>query len=161
MSEYCEYHKLTNLLVLSPMFSSVLHLALISVERFAAMKYTFRYLTIFTGLRLKIAVVSTWVFPFFLPILGSLSINLGFISNVVTVIALLVNIFYDTFLSFIGLLCNPSSRETNQMWTDFTTSCCRIRKGEESSENYQDNNYGFACTSFPPVYVCIFLDPLF
>ena len=115
VSEYCEYHKLTNLLVLSPMFSSVLHLALISVERFAAMKYTFRYLTIFTGLRLKIAVVSTWVFAFFPPILGSLSINLGFISNVVTVIALLVNIFYDTFLSFIGLLCNPSSRETNQM----------------------------------------------
>ena len=27
-SEYCEYHKLTNLLVLSPIFASVLHLAL-------------------------------------------------------------------------------------------------------------------------------------
>ena len=114
-SEYCRYQKLTNNLVLSPIFSSVLHLALISVERFVAMKYTFRYLTIFTGLRLKIAVVSTWVFAFFPVILGSLSINLGFISNVVTVIALFVNIFYDTFLSFFGLLCNPSSRETNQM----------------------------------------------
>ena len=97
MSEYCEYHKLTNLLVLSPMFSSVLHLALISVERFVAMKYTFRYLTIVTGLRLKIAVVSAWVFAFFPVILGSLSKNLGFISNVVSVIVLFVNIFFILF----------------------------------------------------------------
>ena len=97
VSEYCEYHKLTNLLVLGPMFSSVLHLALISVERFVAMKYTFRYLTVFTGLRLKIAVVSTWVFAFFPAILRSLSKNLGFISNVVSMIVLFVNIFLILF----------------------------------------------------------------
>ena len=96
-SEYCEYHKLTNLLVLSPIFASVLHLALISIERFVAMKYTFRYLTFFTGLRLKIAVVSTWVFAFFPAILGSLSKTLGFISNVVSMIVLFVNIFLILF----------------------------------------------------------------
>ena len=64
--------------------------------------------------------------------------------------------FFDTFLSFIGLLLNPSSRETNQMWTDFTRSCCRIRKGEKSSENYQDNYDGVACISFPPFLYVVF-----
>ena len=92
--EYCRYHKLTNLLVFSPIFASVLHLTLISIERFVALKYTFRYMTIFTGLRLKIAVVSSWVFAFFPAILGSLSKEqkLGFISNVVSVMVLFLGI---------------------------------------------------------------------
>jgi len=47
-----------------PIFASVLHLTLISIERFVALKYTFRYVTIVTGLRLKIAVVSSWVSHF-------------------------------------------------------------------------------------------------
>ena len=97
LPEYCGYHKLTNLLVLSPIFASVLHLALISIERFVAMKYTFSYVTIVTGFRLKIAVVSSWVFAFFPAILQSLSKNLGFISNVVSVIVLFVNIFLIVF----------------------------------------------------------------
>ena len=97
LSEYCGYHKLTNLLVLSPIFASVLHLALISIERFVAMKYTFSYVTIVTGFPLKIAVVSSWVFAFFPAILQSLSKNLGFISNVVSVIVLFVNISLIVF----------------------------------------------------------------
>ena len=64
LSEYCQYHKLTNLLVLVPIFASVLYLTLINIERFIAIKYTFRYITIVTGLRLKIAVVGSWVFAF-------------------------------------------------------------------------------------------------
>ena len=62
LSEYCRYHKLSNFLVLIPMFASVLHLTLISIERFVALKYTFRYITIVTGLRLKVAVVGSWTF---------------------------------------------------------------------------------------------------
>ena len=54
LSEYCRYHKLTNLLVLVPIFASVFN-----IERFIAIKYTFRYITIVTGLRLKIAVVGS------------------------------------------------------------------------------------------------------
>ena len=33
LSEYCGYHRLINLLVLGPIFASVFHLALISIER--------------------------------------------------------------------------------------------------------------------------------
>ena len=57
LPEYCGYHKLTNILVLIPIFASVLHLALISIERFVAMKYTFSYVTIVTGFRLKIVLL--------------------------------------------------------------------------------------------------------
>ena len=62
LSEYCRYHKLTNFPVLIPIFASVFDLTLISIERFVPMKYTFRYITIVTGLRLKAAVVGSWVF---------------------------------------------------------------------------------------------------
>ena len=97
LSEYCRYHKLTNLLVLCPIFASVLHLTLISIERFVAMKYTFRYITIVTGLRLKIAVVSSWVFAFCPVILRSLSEKLEFISSVVAVMVLFLNILLILF----------------------------------------------------------------
>ena len=56
-----------------PIFASVLHLTLISIELFVAMKYTFRYLTIVTGPPLKIAVVSSWVIACCPAILRSLS----------------------------------------------------------------------------------------
>ena len=92
LSEYCGYHKLTNLLVLCPIFASVLHLTLISIERFVVLKYTFRYITIVTGLRLKTAVVSSWFFAFCPAILRSLSEKLEFISGVAAVIVLFLNI---------------------------------------------------------------------
>ena len=93
LSEYCRYQKLTYLLGYSPIFASFFHLTLISIERFVAMKYTFRHMTIVTGLRLKIAVVSSWVFAFYPAILQSVSEELGFfISNVVSVMLLFLNI---------------------------------------------------------------------
>ena len=55
------------------------------------MKYTFRYITIVTGLRLKIAVVSSWVFAF------CLSKKLEFISGVVAAIVLFLNILLIIF----------------------------------------------------------------
>jgi len=97
LSEYCQYHKLTYHLGYSPIFASVFHLTLISIERFVAMKYTFRYVTIVTGLRIKIAVVSSWVFAFYPAILQSLSEELGFISNVVSVTLLFLSISFIVF----------------------------------------------------------------
>ena len=82
LSEYCRYHKLANFLLLIPIFASLLHLTLISIERFVAIKYTFRYITIVTRLRLKIAVVSSWVFASFPAVLRSLFVELEFISGI-------------------------------------------------------------------------------
>ena len=71
--EYCRYHKESHLIFGIPIYASLFHLTLISVERFEAMKYTFRYETIFTESRLKIAVVSSWVIACCPAILQSLS----------------------------------------------------------------------------------------
>ena len=59
--EYCRYYEETRLIYFIPLFASLFHLTLISIERFVAIKYTFRYVTIVTEFRLKIAVVSCWV----------------------------------------------------------------------------------------------------
>ena len=57
LPEYCQYHKLTHLMFMIPILASLFHLTLISIERFLAIKYTFRYMTIVTGFRLKRGVV--------------------------------------------------------------------------------------------------------
>jgi len=81
--EYCRYHKESHLIFGIPIYASLFHLTLISVERFEAMKYTFRYETIFTESRLKIAVVSSWVIACCPGILQSLSEEFEIIIRVV------------------------------------------------------------------------------
>ena len=71
--EYCRYHKETYLIFWIPIRASLFHLALISLERFVAMKHTFRYVTLVTEFRLKMAVVSSWVIACCPAILQSLS----------------------------------------------------------------------------------------
>ena len=61
LTEHCRFLQETNSMFMIPPFASLFHLTLISTERFVALKYTFSYMTIVTGLRLKIAVVSSWV----------------------------------------------------------------------------------------------------
>jgi len=71
--EYCRYYEQTHLIFSIPLFASMCHLTLISIERFVAMKYTFRYGTIVTEFRLKMAVVSSWVIACCPPILERFS----------------------------------------------------------------------------------------
>ena len=59
--EYCRYYNDSHLIYVIPILASLYHLTLISIERFVGIKYTFRYVTIVTGLRLKIAVVGSWI----------------------------------------------------------------------------------------------------
>ena len=161
LSEYCGYHKLTNLLVLSPIFASVLHLTLISIERFVALKYTFRYVTIVTGLRLKIAVVSSWVFAFCPAILGSLSKELAFISNVVAVMVLFVNISLIVFChSSVYFVTRRHEKQikceqvTRQAAADFA-------KEKKALKTTRIIIMALLVCLFPPLYVCILLVPLF
>ena len=73
LTEYCRYHKETYLIFWIPIRTSLYHLTLISIERFVAMKNTFRYMTIVTEFRLKMAVISSWVIACCPAILRSLS----------------------------------------------------------------------------------------
>ena len=73
LTEHCKFLQETNSMFLIPPFASLFHLTLISIERFVALKYTFSYMTIVTGLLLKIAVVSSWVIGCFPGLLRNLS----------------------------------------------------------------------------------------
>ena len=57
LNEFCQADR--NFFI--PLFASLYHLTLLSVERFVAIKYTFRYNTIMTPRRLATAVVTSWV----------------------------------------------------------------------------------------------------
>ena len=82
LTDYCLYHKESHVIFYIPILASLYHLTLISIERFVAMKYTFRYMTIFTEFRLKMAVVSSWVMACCPAILQSLSEELEIIIRV-------------------------------------------------------------------------------
>ena len=83
LTEYCRYRKVTNTNNTIPILASLYHLTLISMERFVAMKYTLRYVTIVTGLRFKIAVVSSWVIACCPSILQNLSEEYEIITRVI------------------------------------------------------------------------------
>ena len=75
-----------------PILASLFHLTLISMERFVAMKYTFRYVTIVTKLRLKMAVVSSCVIACCPAILQRLSEQFQTITRVTTILFVYFNI---------------------------------------------------------------------
>ena len=80
--EYCRYFREAHPIFWIPTRASMFHLTLISMERFVAIKYTFRYITIVTGLRLKIAVVSSWVIASSPGILQRLSVEFKTLNRV-------------------------------------------------------------------------------
>ena len=61
LTDYCALYNQTVFLFLAPCLASLLLLALLSVERYLAMKYSLRYQEIITKFRLTIAVISCWI----------------------------------------------------------------------------------------------------
>lgn len=59
--DYCSLYSKTIYVFLVPCIASLLHLALLSIERYIAMKYSLRYIGIVTTPRLTRAVVCIWV----------------------------------------------------------------------------------------------------
>ena len=68
LTEYCtRYHK-TVFLVLTPSLASLLLLALLSMERYLALKYNLRYADIITKGRVATAVITCWVIAVLPPV---------------------------------------------------------------------------------------------
>ena len=82
VTEYCRYLKAMQPIFWIPIRASLFHLALISMERFVAIKYTFRHMTIVTEFRLKMAVASAWIIACCPAILQNLSEELEIIIRV-------------------------------------------------------------------------------
>ena len=97
LTGYCRYLSKTHVIFWIPIRASLFHLTLISMERFVAIKYTFRYQTIVTGFHLKVAVVSSWVISGCPSILQSLSDEFEIIIRVSGFISLCVNILLIVF----------------------------------------------------------------
>ena len=62
--DYCSLYSKTIYVFLVPCIASLLHLALLSIERYIAMKYSLRYISIVTTPRFTRAVVCIWVISF-------------------------------------------------------------------------------------------------
>ena len=92
LTEHCRFITETNSIFLLPPFVSLFHLTLISIERFVAIKYTFRYVTIVTGFRLKIAVVSSWIIACLPGILRRFSEESGNTVKVLLILFLFCNV---------------------------------------------------------------------
>ena len=61
LNEYCDLYGKTIWVLIVPCIASLLKLALLSAERYLAMKYSLRYHSIVTTCRLTVAVVCSWV----------------------------------------------------------------------------------------------------
>ena len=101
LGQYCRYFKETHPYFWIPIFASLSHLTFISMERFVAIKYTFRYMTIVTEFRLKMAVVSSWVIACCPAILQNLSEEFDIFTRV-------ANAFLGCFSISLLLYCHFS-----------------------------------------------------
>ena len=68
LTEYCTQYTRVALLFLSPCIASLLLLALLSIERYLAMKYSLRYTDIITKGRVATAVITCWVIAVLPPV---------------------------------------------------------------------------------------------
>ena len=68
VSEYCTQYLKTVFLFLSPSSASLSLLALLSLERYLAMKYSLRYADIITKGRVATAVITCWVIAVLPPV---------------------------------------------------------------------------------------------
>ena len=98
----CRVFNLIQLLVLSFWVVSILHLAIISAERFVAMKYSLRYDSIITKSRLIVAVGCFWfiaAFHFVIRIMNLRVFKFPFVS--VLLASFLTIVFCHTYVYFV------------------------------------------------------------
>ena len=64
LTEYCRIYRETVWVCLSPTTASLIQLAILSLERYIAMKYSLKYGSIVTSKRLAVAIVCSWLISF-------------------------------------------------------------------------------------------------
>ena len=93
----CLLRNLSAITAVTPVIASLQHLALLSIERYLAITYPFKYLELITQLRLTASVVTVWAVATLLTVLTSVyTVNNAFILNfrrVITVASISILIF--------------------------------------------------------------------
>ena len=94
---FCFLKNVSVITGMTPVIASLQHLALLSIERYLAITYPFKYLELITELRLTASVVTVWAVATLLTVLTSVyTVNNAFISNfrrVITVASISILIF--------------------------------------------------------------------
>ena len=94
---FCFLRNVSVITGMTPVIASLQHLALLSIERYLAITYPFKYLELITELRLTASVVTVWAVATLLTVLTSVyTVNNAFISNfrrVITVASISILIF--------------------------------------------------------------------
>ena len=158
LTEYCTQYTRVALLFLSPCIASLLLLALLSIERYLAMKYSLRYTDIITKGRVATAVITCWVIavlpPFFLYLFSRhvLSIMTAvFIKSVsFAVIAYChISVFLVTRRHIIRIKSEQVSQDTKKKFLE-----------EKKAAITTSIVVGFVLFSFVPLLVYTLLRPL-
>ena len=93
----CLLRNVSAITAVTPIIASLQHLALLSIERYLAITYPFKYLELITELRLTASVVTVWAVATLLTVLTSVyTVNNAFILNfrrVITVASISILIF--------------------------------------------------------------------
>ena len=94
---FCFLRNVSAITAMTPVIASLQHLALLSIERYLAITYPFKYLELITELRLTASVVTVWAVATLLTVLTSVyTVNNAFILNfrrVITVASISILIF--------------------------------------------------------------------
>lgn len=128
LNEYCTLYSNTIWIINVPCIASLLKLALLSAERYLAMKYSLRYQSIVTTPRLTIAVICSWAISV-IPLILRLNITTVSFSKVLffaSVISSIVIIVYcHTVVYFI------SRRHMIQIKAEQMTNTAKVNFLEE------------------------------
>ena len=129
----CSLYNIIQRTILCLLHVSFLHLAVISLERFVAMKYSLRYEEIVTKFRLIVAIVFCWVVATF----NLLFFKISYRNRICTFLNYIFKFSSNYFLPYLCLFYLSPSRDSNPVWANFPRGHCKVFEGKESLENNQ------------------------
>ena len=157
LTDYCKLYNQTIFLFLSPSLASLLLLALLSIERYLAMKYSLRYMEIVTKFRLIVAVIFCWtaaIIPSAFVVTAARSYQALSIAIVIVCVSLLVIIYCHIFV-FLVTRRHRIQIQAEQVSQDAKKKFLDDTKAAKTTSII----IGFVLFSYVPIIVYRFVGP--
>ena len=159
LADYCRLYRETVFAFLCPSLASLLLLALLSIERFIAIKYSFRYFEIVTKSRLSVGVLisfTTGALPTGIRLITPRSRLPSSLAITITCVSFLVIIYCQIFVHLV------SRRHRNQIQAAQVSQDTK-RKFLEEAKAVKTTSIiiGFVLFSYFPALVYLFLGQYF
>ena len=158
LTVYCAAYNKVVFLFLAPCLASLSLLALLSIERYLAMKYSLRYQQIITTFRVATAVINCWVVALLPPVfIYSASLAAQGLSIAVSIVFVsLVVIFYCHISVYSVTRRHTRQIKSQQVSQDAAKKFLEDKKAAITTTII----VGFAVSSFVPSLVYRFMPPL-